>query len=946
MIELAAGDGHCLALKTDGTVVAWGQNDFGQTTVPLDLTNAVGIAAGSTHSLALRSDGSVALWGQIFGSFVNTVPPNATNVVALALGPGAQHALALRADGSVVDWGNGGYGLTNVPPTAQNIVAVAAGAYNGVALRSDGHVVVWGDNRLGQLNVPAAATNIVAVAAGWLDLAALRADGTVLTWGSLGWGSSSSPPLVYGMTNVVDLACPFSGTQDTILGVRGSGTLTEAPTSSSTRLPVYPTNTIISVAAGSYNGLALVGSGAPVFTGLPINRSVSTGSRAYFCIGAVGAPPIFYQWTCNGTNLPGATNAVLTLTNVQPGLAGTYFALVASNAVGVATSGAMTLKETPLEITVQPPNQMVLAGTNGTATLVATATGQGPFTYQWRFNGTNIDGATNSSLVLTNLQMNQAGVYSAVGSNGFGSAVSEAAVLGVTPLFITSQPQTETVPVGTNAIFTLAINSSMPVTYQWQFNGTNLEDATNNPLILTNVQPGQAGAYSAIVSNGFGAVVSSNATLALIPLVIAAQPQDQVGYLGLTVTFSVVPVRQGPFSYQWRFNGTNIMAATDPDLVITNLQFNQAGTYSVAVSNAFGGLESIGAVLSVRQVAAWGDNTYGQTNVPLDLTNAMAISCCFHSMALRADGTVAAWGLNNDGQADVPEGLTNVTAIAAGYSHSLALKADGSLIAWGNYFDGANGYPAVPPTGLTNVVAIAAGYYHALALKADGTVAAWGYNYYGQTNVPPGLTNIVAVAANGFYCLALKADGTVVGWGGQGWGETNIPPDLSNVVAIAAGLFHGLALRADGSVVGWGDNSRGETIVPLDLTNAVAIAGGGFFSLALKPDGSISAWGIGPTNPPPDLTGATAIAAGANHSLALPGRPTLQAPIVNVRWRTDGFQLSLATQSGRVYALEFKNSLEESNWTTLPLAAGNGGMLALTDPTTTSSQRYYRVCRW
>jgi len=98
VMALAAGDVHCLALRADGTVVAWGNNGSGQTNVPLDLTNAVSIAAGSSHSLALRSDGTVTLWGQILGNGnTTTVPPEATNVVALALGPGARHALVLRA---------------------------------------------------------------------------------------------------------------------------------------------------------------------------------------------------------------------------------------------------------------------------------------------------------------------------------------------------------------------------------------------------------------------------------------------------------------------------------------------------------------------------------------------------------------------------------------------------------------------------------------------------------------------------------------------------------------------------------------------------------------------------------------------------------------------------------------------------------------------------------
>lgn len=88
---------------------------------------------------------------------------------------------------------------------------------------------------------------------------------------------------------------------------------------------------------------------------------------------------------------------------------------------------------------------------------------------------------------------------------------------------------------------------------------------------------------------------------------------------------------------------------------------------------------------------------------------------------------VSAWGNNAFGQTNVPPSLTNVVAIAAGFSHSLALKSDGTVVAWGN---NDNGQTNTPPD-LSSVVAIAGGWYHSLALKSDGTVASWGA---GMTN--------------------------------------------------------------------------------------------------------------------------------------------------------------------------------------------------------------------
>jgi alpha-tubulin suppressor-like RCC1 family protein len=91
---------------------------------------------------------------------------------------------------------------------------------------------------------------------------------------------------------------------------------------------------------------------------------------------------------------------------------------------------------------------------------------------------------------------------------------------------------------------------------------------------------------------------------------------------------------------------------------------------------------------AASQVIVWGDNTYGQTNVPAAATNVMALAAGdYHVLALTTDGTVVAWGGNefNFGETNVPPGLTNVVSVAAGSTHSLALKNDGTLAAWGGH---------------------------------------------------------------------------------------------------------------------------------------------------------------------------------------------------------------------------------------------------------------------
>jgi alpha-tubulin suppressor-like RCC1 family protein len=936
IVAMAGGDGHIVALRADGRVFAWGQNNYGQLNVPPDVTNAVRIAAGSTHSLALLDDGTVRFWGNIYTTGVTNPPLSAVaNMVVLAPGGAAQHVLSVRSDGTAVDWGNSSYGLTNVPAKATNVIDAAVASFHALVLRADRTPVAWGlygtYSPYGTPVVPSNATNVVAVASGfWNDLA-LRADGSLV-----GWGASSSEAMVPAeATNITAIAC--GGSQR--LALRADGKLLAWYSGGQTSAVPSGLSNVVAIAATTGGNLALTASDGPPLLGRMPHNPVAAGATARVRALAISTTPLSYQWMCDGTNLPGATTATLVLSNAQPSQTGTY-ALVVSNAFGAVTNSDLAFNVLPFLIQAPPQSQTVAGGT--TATFGVTAFGQGPFGYHWQFNGTNLAGATNNSLVLTNVQMNQAGMYSVVISNAIGTVTSPNASLGVVPLFITAQPQSLSTYVGGQANFSATTSGKGPYSYQWQFNGTNLPSATNNPLVLTNVQLGDAGPYSVAVTNAFGAVQSSNALLTVVPILLTAQPQSQAGFLGQTINFTVAAQAGVALSYQWQFNGSDLPGATTSSLTLTNCQYGRSGTYRLVVNTAAATTNSADASLTVAQVASWGSQ--GQAGVPAGLSNLLAVGGgAFHSLALRADRTVARWGDNTN----VPAGLTNAVAVAAGDFHDLALKDDGTIIGWGLNSSGQTNVPS----DLTNALAVAAGGTHSLALKPDGRVIAWGGNSSGQTNLPPDLTNVVAIAAGESHSLALRADGRVVAWGLNSSGQTNIPTGLSNVVAIAGGWIHSLALTADGRVVVWGDTGYGLPNVPASATNVVAIAAGYGHCVALKADRTVFAWGYsydGETAVPGDLKNVVGIGAGRSHSLALVSddTPRPQAPLANPAWGPSGFSVSLPTRSGRVYLLEYKNSLADSNWTGLPLVAGNGGVITLSDPTANGSQRFYRVRQW
>ena len=499
-------------------------------------------------------------------------------------------------------------------------------------------------------------------------------------------------------------------------------------------------------------------------------------------------------------------------------------------------------------------------------------------------------------------------------------------------LAILTQPVSQVVPQGTNVTFAVMAGGIAPLSYQWYFNSGVLTNATSATLILTNVQPGQAGTYLVVVTNVAGSVTSSNAALTVnVPPMITTQPQSQTVIQGTNVTFSVTMSASStlPLNYQWYFNDTTPLAeATNAALTLTNVQTTDAGSYSLVITNAAGSLTSSNAVLTV------------QVAIPMIAIGGERI------MELTGSGDVVSWGGNHYGElgdhtlldSSNPVhvfGLTNIMKIASGLNHSLAIDSNGTLWAWGQNNVGQLGDGGdenntnlpVPVTGMTNTMAIAAHGYNAewqqglsLAVKADGTVWMWGSSgQFGFGSSPvrvAGISNATAGAVGNNHALVLLDDGTVRAWGsdgadqlGDGMGiDSDIPvrvPGLSNIVAICAGSYHSLALASDGTVWAWGDNGYGQLgdggvnsyhsdgpIMVARLTNVVVveIAAGDEHSMVMDSNGRLWAWGddkygqLGDggvaygVNLPMQVVGMTniiSIAAGTDASAAVDGNGNL-----------------------------------------------------------------------
>ena len=344
----------------------------------------------------------------------------------------------------------------------------------------------------------------------------------------------------------------------------------------------------------------IVPPGLPAIAGPPVARTVADGSSASFSVTACGSQ-LSYQWVCNTTNLPLATNATLVLPNVQAGQAGNY-AVAICNAAGCVTSApvALTVLQRPV-FTLQPLGQTVPPGSN--ATLRVTLTGDAPIAVQWLFNGANLPNATNLSLALTNVQTAQAGTYQVRATNIAGSTLSDAVLIIVpVPIAITAQPQSQGTWPYSNVTFTVTLTGSQPLGYQWRWFGTNLPNATNATLLKTGLLPSDAGSYVVVITNTVSAVTSAPAllTLATNPLILT-QPASRSAALGSNAAFTVLAFSSTPLRFQWFFNNTNSLAgATNDTYSLANVQATNYGSYVVRVSDNFGFTNSDAALLAEK----------------------------------------------------------------------------------------------------------------------------------------------------------------------------------------------------------------------------------------------------------------------------------------------------------------------------------------------------------
>jgi len=260
---VAAGYDHTVGLKTDGTVVAVGDNDYLQCNVG-GWTDIIKVAAGHSHTVGVKSDGTVIAAGNNYFGKCNV--GGWTGIVQVAAG--GQHTVGLKADGTVVAVGRESAGQINVGSWT-DIVQVAAGEYHTVGLKDDGTVVAVGSNADGQCDV-GGWTGIVQVAAGAYHTVGLKDNGTVVAVGDGTFGRCG----VGGWTGIVQVAAGGYHTA----GVESDGTVVAVGRETAGQLNVGGWTGIVQVSAGEYHTVGLKSDGTVVAVGSNSNGQCSNVS--------------------------------------------------------------------------------------------------------------------------------------------------------------------------------------------------------------------------------------------------------------------------------------------------------------------------------------------------------------------------------------------------------------------------------------------------------------------------------------------------------------------------------------------------------------------------------------------------------------------------------------------------------------------------------------------
>jgi uncharacterized delta-60 repeat protein len=401
--------------------------------------------------------------------------------------------------------------------------------------------------------------------------------------------------------------------------VKGDGTFSYVwkkagavvPGASAAQLAVTTSTT----AAGSYvcevtqgvitvvtDPMTLVVGAAPVITQQPQSVLATSSTGVKVQVLATGSAPLAYQWYRGGSPLAGATSATLDIASVSSNGSDMYWA-TATNAFGQATSRpiGVHIGSAP-QISYRPSDVRVTEGTS--LQLYVSVSGSPQPAVQWQRNGVDVPGLAGSSATISAATLADAGSYTAVVRNIFGSITSQPFSVAVDPAaaaapVISVQPASQTVQGNSFTLSVVASGNPTP-TYQWRLNGSAIPGATWASYSDYSGEASAAGDYVVEVKNSHGSVLSNVATITLQRApVITSEPGSVSTGVNTTVSFTTRVSAAPAATLQWRKDNMPIAGATTATLTLRGVQAADAGSYDLVATNAHGTATSRAATLTL-----------------------------------------------------------------------------------------------------------------------------------------------------------------------------------------------------------------------------------------------------------------------------------------------------------------------------------------------------------
>jgi hypothetical protein len=252
---------------------------------------------------------------------------------------------------------------------------------------------------------------------------------------------------------------------------------------------------------------------ASVNSGLVVGANVTSGGSCY-----TNPPQVLFV----GGGGTGATGTAIVTNGMVVGI------IINTLGSGYTSAPTVYIGQTPL-ITQQPQSVVLNEGDTNIFNVVALGASM---SYQWSFGGTNIPGATLTSLTITNIAQTNLGTYQVVVSNIFGAVTSSPTLLAMYPYLIAPFAGLDTLWGYTNTLSVGAWGSG-PLDYQWFDNGIAITGATNASLTFTGIQPTNTGVYTVVVSNAYGAVTNAAEQVVVEPAGIALSLSPTITITGV-----------------------------------------------------------------------------------------------------------------------------------------------------------------------------------------------------------------------------------------------------------------------------------------------------------------------------------------------------------------------------------------------------------------------------